>query len=108
MCITLVMLWLIERPHSFAGKVLNHRAVVHIGILSYSFYIWQQLFSPLGLPWSVVPTMLMAEVSYRFIEQPFLRLRDRISQAGESGSRPPLVTSALPGLQEYPDGIMRA
>ena len=108
MCITLVMLRLIGRPESFAGKVLNHRTVVHIGVVSYSFYLWQQLFSPLGLQWSLAPTILMAEASYRFIEQPFLRFRDRLLGESRSRSRPPLLKSGLPRFDEYRDGMIRA
>jgi len=107
-CITLVMLWLIERPDSFAGKVLNHRAVVHIGVVSYSFYLWQQLFTPLGLPWSIAPTMLMAEASYRLIERPFLRLRDRVLLGWHGPARPLRETTGLPHLEEYRDGIISA
>ncbi|MDR3639321.1 MAG: acyltransferase [Isosphaeraceae bacterium] len=80
-CITLVMLWLIDRHTSAAGRLMNHRAVVHLGVISYSFYLWQQLFCGLGLPWSIVPTMLAAEGSYWFVERPFLKLRERFLSA---------------------------
>lgn len=94
-CITLVMLWLIDRPASIAGRLMNNRAVVHVGVLSYSFYLWQQLFCGLGLPWSIAPTLLMAEGSYRFIEQPFLRVRERVLSRGGHRLSPLLVTCGL-------------
>jgi peptidoglycan/LPS O-acetylase OafA/YrhL len=101
-CITLVMLWLIDRPASFAGRLMNKRAVVHLGVISYSFYLWQQLFCGLGLPWSIAPTLLMAEGSYRFIEQPFLRARERFLSRGGGRWRPLLMTS---GFAETQAGI---
>ena len=101
-CITLVMLWLIDRPASFAGRLMNKRAVVHLGVISYRFYLWQQLFCGLGLPWSIAPTLLMAEGSYRFIEQPFLRARERFLSRGGGRWRPLLMTS---GLTEPQGGI---
>ena len=98
-CVTLVMLWLIDRPASFAGRLMNKRAVVHLGVISYSFYLWQQLFCGLGLPWSIAPTLLMAEGSYRFIEQPFLRVRERLLRRGGDSLRPVLLTSGLTAPQ---------
>ncbi len=66
---------------------LNWAWVRQIGVLSYSLYIWQQLFwSPpeslalsrvwwMGL-W-IIPLFSVASVSYYGIERPFLRLRKR-------------------------------
>jgi peptidoglycan/LPS O-acetylase OafA/YrhL len=111
-CITLVMLWLIDQPGSFVGRLLNRRAVVHLGGVSYSFYLWQQLFTPLGPLWAIGPTVLMAEASFRFIERPFLRLRERYFRDDRSRSRPLVVKTGLPtGLpyrEEYRDGIISA
>lgn len=43
-CCTLVMLWTIEHSDSVVGRILNSRPFVHLGKISYSLYIWQQLF----------------------------------------------------------------
>jgi len=70
-------------------KFLNNRLVNYIGILSYSIYIWQQLFV-YNQPWknhiagsdtiwiNVLLLMLVAYVSYNFYEKQFLKLKERI------------------------------
>jgi peptidoglycan/LPS O-acetylase OafA/YrhL len=77
-CILLVVLWMIEQPRLAAGRLLNHWAVVHVGIISYSVYLWQQLLWSASLPWSAAATFVAAEFSYWLIERPFLRLRGRL------------------------------
>ena len=84
LAIAVVIVWLVQRPNTPAGKVLNWAPVRHLGILSYSLYLWQQLFlTPknetfLGwFPLNILAAILVAELSYRLVEQPFLRLRQR-------------------------------
>jgi peptidoglycan/LPS O-acetylase OafA/YrhL len=61
---------------------MNARAVIHVGVISYSLYIWQQLFLTeqnttwMGtFPVNLLCALLVAECSYRFIERPFLSLK---------------------------------
>jgi peptidoglycan/LPS O-acetylase OafA/YrhL len=92
--ITLVMLYLIRRPASSVGKVFNSRVMVHVGIVSYSLYLWQQLF--LGQRhYSLVMTLariacvfLAAEASYFLVERPFLGIRRRLERERPSGPLP--------------------
>jgi peptidoglycan/LPS O-acetylase OafA/YrhL len=90
-CISFFILWCVRNSTSFVGKVLNHKLVMHIGILSYSIYIWQQLFlnprnaSVFGsahilryLPVCCLAILAAAETSYYLIERPSLRLRNRV------------------------------
>lgn len=63
---------------------LNNRLLSAIGIGSYSLYLWQQLFlnPQLEAWWTMFPTnivlaCLTAWISYRYIESPFLRLKER-------------------------------
>jgi peptidoglycan/LPS O-acetylase OafA/YrhL len=79
----IILLHVTRFPRDILGRFLNWSVIVHIGRISYSLYLWQQLFtgenqhfSP--FPLSVVWIFLCAEGSYWLIEQPFLRLRDRI------------------------------
>jgi peptidoglycan/LPS O-acetylase OafA/YrhL len=97
--------WLACRPRSIVGRVLNFRFVAGIGTLSYSLYLWQQLFlKPQDLsghqwwtmfPQNVVLAIVAAFVSYRLVELPFLRLKDRLGAlrhwgiGNESGSLSP-------------------
>jgi peptidoglycan/LPS O-acetylase OafA/YrhL len=90
--IAFFLLWCVRNPSSVVGRVLNARAVVHIGVLSYSIYIWQTLFLHHGneaifgpslkfistFPGNWLAILIVAEVSYYGVEQPALRLRTRL------------------------------
>jgi peptidoglycan/LPS O-acetylase OafA/YrhL len=70
-----LVLWSVEHPTSAWGRFLNTRALVAIGALSYSLYLWQQLFINRANPMLPFPINLLiavacALVSYRLIEQP--------------------------------------
>lgn len=79
---------LVRRTDGLLSKTLNLPLVVAVGTLSYSLYVWQQLFLPdanraVAHPWwqafplNVLLVVLAAVVSYRFWERPFLRLKER-------------------------------
>lgn len=83
LCIAATIDWSIRNPDSSAGKVLNYAPVVFIGKISYSLYLWQQLFlkpfSPYFLqtfPINIICTFLVATVSHYYIEKPALLFRD--------------------------------
>ncbi|WP_394824712.1 acyltransferase family protein [Pendulispora albinea] len=78
-------------PGSLLGRLLESRLLCWIGRLSYSLYIWQQLFlidAPSSrlpvlepfqtFPANVVAAFLLAIASYYVIERPFLRLGRRV------------------------------
>jgi peptidoglycan/LPS O-acetylase OafA/YrhL len=83
------LVWLaVARPSSRAGRVLNARPVVWVGLLSYSLYVWQQPFSdPRGQAWwQGVPAGLglavgCAVLSRYLVERPFLVVKDRLGRA---------------------------
>jgi peptidoglycan/LPS O-acetylase OafA/YrhL len=67
-----------------APRWLNGRRLVALGIGSYSIYLWQQVFlNPhrdawfTRFPQNLVLASLLAFASYRLIETPFLRLKER-------------------------------
>jgi peptidoglycan/LPS O-acetylase OafA/YrhL len=86
------LLWCVRNPTSFVGCFLNHPFVMHIGVLSYSMYLWQTLFlndanaSVFGaarkyigsFPGNWIAVFLVASLSYYFVERPSLRLRNRL------------------------------
>jgi peptidoglycan/LPS O-acetylase OafA/YrhL len=83
--IMLVLFWAIRlAPHSLAGRFLNSRLMRHFGVLSYSLYLWQQVFlvgssGPLSkFPLNLICIVLVAEFSYFVIESRMLRFRDRL------------------------------
>ncbi len=87
--INLILAILIHRSvysHSdWVGRLLNLKPLVAIGTLSYSLYIWQQLFLnrkseawTAAFPQNLVLTVIVALASYHFLEKPFLKLRSRL------------------------------
>jgi peptidoglycan/LPS O-acetylase OafA/YrhL len=76
--IVLVVIWVVEHPESLAGQLLNSRPLMHLGILSYSMYLWQQWLMRYPIPGSLVAVLIAAECSYFLVERPFLRLRQRL------------------------------
>jgi peptidoglycan/LPS O-acetylase OafA/YrhL len=91
--IALLMLRYVERPSLPFGRFLNTRPLVVVGTLSYSIYLWQQLFliqfrAPASVlqtfPINVIAALACAAVSYRLVETPFLRVKSRI-QARKAG-----------------------
>src|SRR5260370_28145551 len=90
--ISFFLLWCVRNPTSAVGRFLNSRPIAHIGVLSYSIYIWQTLFlnrSNLTLfgpslkrlytfPFSWLVILIVAELSYILVERPSLRLRNHL------------------------------
>jgi peptidoglycan/LPS O-acetylase OafA/YrhL len=81
--ISIVLLYVVRKSISFPGRLLNLGPIRHIGVISYSLYLWQQMFT--GPHTRLFPLNLMAigasaELSYWLIERPSFRLRDRIEK----------------------------
>jgi len=75
---SLILGVIVMSPRSLIGKFLELAPVRYFGRLSYSLYIWQQLF--LGGPGQRLPALLglaaafaCAYLSYRFIEHPCIQ-----------------------------------
>jgi peptidoglycan/LPS O-acetylase OafA/YrhL len=93
--IAFFLLWCVRNPDSVVGNILNARPVVHIGVLSYSIYLWQTLFihsyngpvfgQSLKLltifPFSWLGILIVAELSFYLVERPSLHLRNHIIRA---------------------------
>lgn len=108
------------RPADHIGRILNSGPLVGIGVLSYSLYLWQQIFlnrssssSACEFPLNLALTVAASLLSYYLIERPALRSRERIEAwlfspraaepTGERSSldvycavQPPSITSSLP------------
>lgn len=85
-----LLLFFLLFPDSVVGKVLELRAIRVVGLLSYSLYLWQQLFLGAAADWAqlkfatlfpynLVLVLACAILSYLFIERPFLRMKSRYS-----------------------------
>lgn len=87
----------------FVARVLSWRPAVYLGIRSYALYLWHypvfvvlygsgiRLGGEATLAVGAVSSLLLAELSYRFIERPFLRLKARFPLVGRPVSEPPTV-----------------
>jgi peptidoglycan/LPS O-acetylase OafA/YrhL len=80
--------WSMRNASSLVGRFLNLPTVGFIGVLSYSLYLWQQLFLDrystrawCTFPLNIVLAFALALFSYLLIEAPFLRLRAVIERA---------------------------
>ena len=88
MALTWVLLYVVRRPTRFAGRFLNAPPLRYVGIVSYSLYLYQQMFTGyftknllLNLAGMSVATLL----SYYLVEKPSLVLRDRVLRRTATG-----------------------
>ncbi len=74
-------------------RILNSFVVIRLGLLSYSLYIWQQLFLyPGEVAWSALQvfpinlgmTFIVAWISFNTIESFFIRIKNRGSRSASS------------------------
>ena len=86
MSIAVVMEWCLRNSTSLAGRILNARPVAWVGVLSYSLYIWQQIFLNhhskawiCRFPQNIVLAVVTACASYYLLERPLLGLRQRLA-----------------------------
>jgi len=63
----------------FAARLLRFRPLEYVGRMSFSLYLWQQLFTGVVALGSLPLLLLVpaALLSYHFVEQPFIRLGRR-------------------------------
>jgi peptidoglycan/LPS O-acetylase OafA/YrhL len=79
--------------NGFVYRFLNWKPLMAIGVLSYSLYIWQQMFTD-NVPWAGIYPGVMDSVwlnlgllalvsyaSYTFFERPLVGLRKRLSRS---------------------------
>lgn len=81
-CILLIVS--MEYRSSIWFWLLNSRPMVFMGTISYSIYLWQQIFTSgleIGifnrLPYSLIFLFIASTLSYRLIEKPFLERRKK-------------------------------
>ena len=94
LCVAVIINCAVNNPVSVQGKILNNRVLRWVGRISYSLYLWQQLFIPptpaVNPPWfKTFPMNLslvfgLAMLSYYVVERPFVGLRRRLEPATKS------------------------
>jgi peptidoglycan/LPS O-acetylase OafA/YrhL len=82
----LCIYWPIRHFDSSFGRLLNWAPVVYIGTVSYSLYLWQNVFLnpswdgwPATFPLNILLAFGVAIVSYYVVEKPFLKLKAVVS-----------------------------
>jgi peptidoglycan/LPS O-acetylase OafA/YrhL len=96
--ITLVLFGTISSPGALISRILELAPLRWVGKLSYSFYLWQQMFfvghfsMPLGIwqssPLKWVMVLACGTVSYYFVERPLIRLGHTLVRRLGSASDP--------------------
>jgi peptidoglycan/LPS O-acetylase OafA/YrhL len=79
--ICLITVYVVQRPKTLPGRVLNTPILRHIGVISYSLYLWQNILTGMAgryFPLDLAAILACAEFSYWAVERPSLRLRDRL------------------------------
>ena len=93
---------IIARVIFLPDKVLTHRVLVWIGKRSYGLYLWHWpiyllagAFATYVVPVALLGTFVFAAVSFRYIEEPFLRLKHRYSKRREPQPGPSKMHDGL-------------
>jgi peptidoglycan/LPS O-acetylase OafA/YrhL len=92
-----IVLGTVLKPRSLGTRLLEWRPLRWIGRISYSLYLWQELFftqrfllyRPLGRletwPLNLLLTFLVAALSYYGVERPLVRLGHRLTRDRSNG-----------------------
>lgn len=86
LAIAIIMLYSVFGKHGIWFKFLNLKVMTFIGALSYSLYLWQQVFINIFLdtwmckpPYNFFMIVVCALFSYYVVEKPFLRWKDKFT-----------------------------
>jgi len=89
-------------------RVLNWPPIVYIGTLSYSLYLWQQLFMNrqsdflvCSFPLNVLASLGVSAFSYQVLEQPLLRLRSRFRHQASQGAQKAMPSGITPAISGH-------
>jgi peptidoglycan/LPS O-acetylase OafA/YrhL len=96
--IALIMIWPVLRTDNWLARLLDLPVLKWIGHLSYSLYVWQQLWlvfpdvpTAFGvfqrLPLNVLCVFASASLSYYFIEKPMVNLGHRLTSGRRVAAR---------------------
>ncbi len=83
LAIATILLYVVFRHESLLGKFLNLRPMKHFGMISYSIYLYQQLFTgpyTRQFPLNMLFIVAAAELSYLLVEKPSFRIRDLVQR----------------------------
>jgi len=93
---------LLQKESTWYHRFLGSRPLVFLGRISYSVYIWQQIYlTPLNTtflgkwPLNLVAALATGWLSYRYVELPFIRAKDRFFSPRIKSAATPLATTAV-------------
>jgi peptidoglycan/LPS O-acetylase OafA/YrhL len=81
--VSIVLVYAMQNPLSPFGRILNTRVFRHVGVISYSLYLWQQLFTgpnAFWFPLNLIIILVCAEASFFLVERPAFLVRDRLEK----------------------------
>jgi peptidoglycan/LPS O-acetylase OafA/YrhL len=92
-------------PGGRVRRVLEQRWLTTLGVLSYSLYLWQQLFLTDADSWlprnaalGIACALAAAWLSHQLVESPFLALKERFSRGEPAPAAAPEIPAApVPG-----------
>ncbi|HEY5811163.1 MAG TPA: hypothetical protein VIT23_00735, partial [Terrimicrobiaceae bacterium] len=83
LCIGLVLVAAVSQPGTLLFRFLNWRPLTYVGVLSFSLYVWNNLFLHEETGWvvntfplNILCLIAMGLFSYYLIEKPSLKLKD--------------------------------
>lgn len=83
--IALIVYFCATQPAHWLTRVLGIRPLQALGLISYSLYLWQQIWMTssfhFSLPLALAGSLACGTASYWLVEKPVLKLRRRIEQA---------------------------
>jgi peptidoglycan/LPS O-acetylase OafA/YrhL len=94
-----LILALMASRDSVLSRALSFRPLVGVGVISYGLYLWHDPLYSFGWPAGTVLAFAAALLSYRYVEQPFLRMKARLVDGDgvRRASRRPAVSAQLGG-----------
>jgi peptidoglycan/LPS O-acetylase OafA/YrhL len=93
--IPLLIAYTMLRPQDLIGRVLESPVLRWLGTISYSLYLWQQLFLPKfehplpmlqTFPVTLIGPVVCAAISFYLIETPMIRLGHKLAASPGAGS----------------------
>jgi peptidoglycan/LPS O-acetylase OafA/YrhL len=103
--IALTIDWCVTNHQTRVGRLLNSGPMVYVGLISYSLYLWQQIFLnrnseavTASFPLNIGLAFLCALASFYLLERPSLALRQRLEKKW-FGSDQRKAASPVPILQ---------
>jgi len=91
--VAMVLIHVVLRADSLAARICRSRWLRYGGVISYSLYLWQELFISPGppswgllreLPLAFIVPIAIAVASYHLMERPILRLKNRLAPEARS------------------------